>query len=399
MMDLRSGLPYHWIVNGLPFQYPMLDHDLQCDVLVVGGGITGALCAHACATAGMDVAVVEARSIATASTSASTALLQYEIDTPLHVLAEKIGEADAARSYLLCASAVGELLALADQVGPCDATSRISLQYASRRGDVEGLRKEHAIRAKHGIETDLLDARAIKARFGFRKPAGLLSQVAAEIDPYRFTHLLLQDVLRMGGRVYDRTPVDRFEKHDPGFDIRTENKAHIRAGHLIMATGYESQRYLDEPGIDLNSTYAVASQRIDQMEIWHRNCLIWETASPYLYLRTTPDGRALIGGLDEPFRNPKRRDALLDRKAKQLSRAFKKLFPTIPFEPEYQWCGTFGSTPDGLPYIDIDPKTGAWFVLGMGGNGITFSQIGAQIVRHAIQGKSHPDAAMFRFGR
>lgn len=197
MMDLRSGLPYHFIATGLSFNYPMLEQNLRCDVLVVGGGITGALCAHAFATAGLDVAVVEARSVATASTSASAALLQYEIDTPLHVLAEKIGEAGAARSYLLCAAAVGELLELAAQVGPRNATSRISLQYASTRSDVEGLRKEHAIRTKHGIAVELLDAREVKSLLGFRKPAGLLSPVAAEIDPYRFAHLLLQDVLRM----------------------------------------------------------------------------------------------------------------------------------------------------------------------------------------------------------
>ena len=98
MMDLRSGMPYHWIFNGLPVEYPQLDHDVKCSALVVGGGITGALCAHALATAGVDVLVVEAGSIGTGSTSASTALLQYELDTPLHLLAEEVGEETAVRS-------------------------------------------------------------------------------------------------------------------------------------------------------------------------------------------------------------------------------------------------------------------------------------------------------------
>ncbi|HEX2616628.1 MAG TPA: FAD-binding oxidoreductase, partial [Flavobacteriales bacterium] len=120
---------------------------------------------------------------------------------------------------------------------------------------------------------------------------------------------------------------------------------------------------------------------------------------PYLYLRTTPDRRVIIGGLDEPFRDPKRRDRLLARKTQQLTKRFQELMPEVPFIPEYNWCGTFGSTPDGLPYIDRDPLSGAWFVLGMGGNGITFSRIGAVIVRDAILGRPNADARLFRFDR
>lgn len=399
MMDLRTGLPYHWIYNGLPFTYPVLEHDAQCTALVVGGGITGALCAHALADADVDVLVVEAGSIATASTGASTALLQYELDTPLHLLAERVGENAAVRSYQLCAEAIDAIMGLTDAVGPCPSTRRISLQYASRVSDVKSLRKEQDIRSRHGFETELLDRGAMKDRFGIRKPAGLVSYKAAEIDPYRFTHLLFQDVIRKGGRVMDRTKVERHEREGGRFDVVTESGHRIRTEHLIMATGYESQRYVDEPGIELHSTYALASQRMPMQEPWYANALIWETAMPYLYLRTTPDNRVLIGGLDEPFRNPKLRDKLLDRKSRKLEKAFHKLFPDLPFTPEYKWCGTFGATKDGLPYIDRDPRTQAWFVLGMGGNGITFSQVGAGIVRDHILGRHHADAGLFRFGR
>lgn len=399
MMDLRSGMPYHWIFNGLPVEYPQLDHEVKCSALVVGGGITGALCAHALATAGVDVLVVEAGSIGTGSTSASTALLQYELDTPLHLLAEEVGEETAVRSYQLCANAIDRILALATELGPCGAEPRVSLQYASRRGDVDLLRKENEMRMKHGFETELLDAPAVQRTFGFKKPAGLLSHKAAVIDPYRFTHLLFHDVVKNGGRVMDRTKVESFKQHGSGFQAETSEGHRIHAEHLVLATGYESQRYVDEPGIELHSTYALASQRMPVAEPWFRNALIWETATPYLYLRTTPDNRVLIGGLDEPFRNPKLRDKLLDRKAKKLERVFHKLFPDLPFAPEYQWCGTFGGTKDGLPYIGRDPKTGAWFVLGMGGNGITFSQVGADIVRDHVLGRKNPDAELFRFGR
>lgn len=397
-MDLHSGLPYFWIRSGLPFDYPVLTNDVDCEVLVVGGGITGALCAHACATAGLDVLVIDARAIGTGSTSASTALLQYELDTPLHVLARKIGLEDAVRSYRLCAQAVEEILELAATWPACHAHPRRSVQFASRRGHVKDLKEEQALRAAHGFYVDLLSRRELEAMFGFSKPAALMSHLAAEIDPYAFTHALLQDTIARGARVYERTLMEGQKRTGTGFRLRA-NECTIEARHLIMATGYESQEQLASPVLELRSTYAVASERIDREELWNGDYLIWETSDPYHYLRTTPDRRVIMGGLDEPFRDPQRRDALLERKTARLVKDFQGLFPSLPFKPEYQWCGTFGSTHDGLPFIDRDERTGAWYVLGMGGNGIVFSQVGANIVRDMITGRTNTDARLFRFDR
>ncbi len=399
-MDLRSGLPFHLIQNGLPHTYPKLTADTRADVAIVGAGITGALVAHALTDAGLGVVVLEQGSVATASTSASTALLQYEIDTPLHVLHDQVGHEAADRSYLLCAQAVTDLLGIARDLGIPNAIARKSLQFASRRGHVEELRRELELRRAIGLPVEWMDASTLKKRYGFRKPGALYSACGAEIDPYGFTHALFQDVIAKGGRVFDRTEVVKHALEEDGdFVLRTTDKHRITVRHLVMATGYASQELLPKPVIDLDSTYAVASQRIDMDELWSEECLIWETADPYLYLRTTPDRRVIIGGLDEPFRDPKRRDALMPRKTRQLTRAFKKLFPAIPFEPEYSWCGTFGKTKDGLPYIDQDRRDGTWFVLGMGGNGITFSQVGAVIVRDALLGRSNQDRELFRFDR
>lgn len=399
MMDLRSGLPFHWILNGLPWTYPKLEQDARCDLLIVGGGITGALCAYACMRAGIHTTVVDARAIGTGSTCASTALLQYELDTPLHVLARQVGTHRAVQSYRLCAEAIEELLRIAEQVGMADAQRRQSLQFASFRKHDEALEQEYDLRKAHGFPVEHLTAQEVKDLFGFRRSSALLSNLGAEIDPYQLTHHLLQDVIHRGGQVFDRTRIARMEQRNGHYTLRTEAGHRIEARHLVMATGYESQAYLPAPVLDLCSTYAVASERMSEEALWHGRCLIWETATPYLYLRTTADGRAIIGGADEPFRAPKRRDALLPRKTRRLVQAFHKLFPHLRFTAEYAWCGTFGSTKDGLPYIDQAPGTGIWFVLGMGGNGITFSQVGARFVRDAILGHPTPDARLFTFDR
>lgn len=73
-MDLKSGYPYWAVKNGLMHAFPRLEGDVQCDVVVVGGGITGGLIADELHRHGHDVVVVEQRDVGWGSTAASTAL-------------------------------------------------------------------------------------------------------------------------------------------------------------------------------------------------------------------------------------------------------------------------------------------------------------------------------------
>jgi glycine/D-amino acid oxidase-like deaminating enzyme len=150
----------------------------------------------------------------------------------------------------------------------------------------------------------------------------------------------------------------------------------------------------------LQSTYAIVSEPFETQRFWHRNALIWETATPYLYLRTTDDRRILVGGKDDDFWDAHKRDKALPAKARSLEASFNKLFPGIAFRTDFKWAGVFGSTKDGLPYIGALPgKPHTYFALGFGGNGITFSLMAARIITNLISGKKDPDAAIFGFDR
>src|SRR3546814_17459522 len=73
-----------------------------CSSDLLGGGISGALIADELAAHGHEVVVIDRRDIGWGSTAASTALLQYEIDTPMTELARRHGEADAVLAYRRC---------------------------------------------------------------------------------------------------------------------------------------------------------------------------------------------------------------------------------------------------------------------------------------------------------
>ena len=150
----------------------------------------------------------------------------------------------------------------------------------------------------------------------------------------------------------------------------------------------------------LHSTYAVASQPVATCDGWPQGCLLWETARPYFYARQTADGRALIGGGDTIFSDDHQRDGLLERKKRKLIARFETLFPAIQFEPAFAWAGTFGETKDGLAYIGQMPeRPAAYFALGYGGNGITFSMVASRLITDLFLGVPNDDAAVFAFGR
>ena len=76
-----------------PATYPSLQRNVTCNAVVIGGGITGALAAFHLAESGVKTVVIDQREIGTGSTSASTALLQYEADVPLRELGKRVGPA------------------------------------------------------------------------------------------------------------------------------------------------------------------------------------------------------------------------------------------------------------------------------------------------------------------
>ncbi|MEO7476745.1 MAG: FAD-dependent oxidoreductase [Gemmatimonadales bacterium] len=399
-MDLVSGTPLWPTVNGLPAVYPRLHDDRRCDVAVIGGGITGALVANRFAREGIHTVLIEAGEIAHGSTAATTALIQYEIDTDLCKLIECVGRKHAVRSYQLCVEAVRGIESLAAGNASGWRSTR-SLYLASRKRDAPLLEREHAARRAAGIDVDLLSERDLAERFSFTRPAALLSRVAGEVDAYRLAHRLLGAGIEAGLEVYDRTRVTEYVSRRGGVDLLTSDGCRIGARRVVFATGYETPEFLDRHVVTLISTFALATAPLPDFEGWGEDrCLIWETARPYFYARTTGDGRAVMGGADRPYATAHNRVGLVTRQTARVAHRFARLFPAIRVDVDWRWGGTFGQTEDGLPYIGtVAQFPHGYFALGYGGNGITFSWIAANLLLDRFLGRRNPDAAIFRFDR
>lgn len=398
-MNLKGGYPFWLIKDGLPFAYPKLDKSIDTDVIIMGAGISGALVRYYLIEAGISCVTVDARTIGLGSTCASTSLLQYEIDTPLCELIGLVGKDNAERAYKLCGHAIKELGKIAQKLHVSEFEFRTSLYYAAYKKDVGKLKEEFGARKAAGFDVTYLEEPEILEKYGFQSPAAILSGLAAQTNAYELTHKLLQHKIKSHA-VYDRTPIVDIKHHKKGVTLQTENGFTLKANKLVYATGYEVVDFIDKDIVKLLSTYAVVSEQYPKPEFWKDNTLIWNTADPYLYMRTTADNRILIGGRDEEFQNPKKRDALLMKKTSQLTADFQKLFPGLDFKPEFSWTGTFGATKDGLPYIGpYKSLPNSYFALGFGGNGITFSLIAAEIIRDLMKGTKNDNVAIFAFDR
>lgn len=400
-MDLRSGHPYWLLKDGLLGTYPSLRTDDACDVAVIGGGITGALVAYRLARENVATIVLDKRDIGTGSTAASTAMLMYAADTDLRELIPKIGEAAAVRSYRVGLEAISKLEQLVQSLyDDCGFERKKSLYLASKKTHLARLRQEYEIRRRHGFDVEFLDDKRIEANFPFAAPGALLSAGDAQVDAYRLTHALLKEASKLGARVYDRTPVAQIDPGKDSVSLTTERGAVVSARRIVFATGYESQQYLKRKLGSLQSTYAIVTEPVEPFPSWHEHCLIWETARPYFYLRSTGENRIIAGGEDLPFATTHKQDAVREKKCEKVRTWVANLFPDSEIESAFCWAGTFGCSHDGLAYIGQTPEQShAYFAMGYGGNGITLSMVAADLIVDHYLGRPNPDSELFRLDR
>lgn len=400
-MRLRTYESFWLLKNGLLNSYPSLSENLETQILVIGGGITGALMSHALMEKGYQVALIDKRDIAQGSTSATTSMLQYEIDFPLMDLAAEIGETAASSCYQAGREAIHSIGKLVKDLKiDCGFEYKDSLYFAHSSKAAKKLKDEFKIRDKYKLGVSWLSAKEIQKKYGIKCYGGILSDTAASIDAYKFTHELIKLNAERGMKVYDQTEISEFNLNQKEPNLITSDGIKISCDQAIFCSGFETTRIIKENIAQLFTTYAtVSEQHINLPEASHKT-LFWNTSEPYLYMRTTDDGRLLVGGEDSNFRMPLFQQKIKERKSFKLQRSLQKIMPSVQFIEDFSWGGTFGSTKDGLPYIGKSPEfENALFVLGFGGNGITFSIQAMDIIPDILEGKNPELAEYYRFGR
>ncbi|WP_377293507.1 NAD(P)/FAD-dependent oxidoreductase [Rhizobium sp. SG2393] len=367
--------------------------------IVVGAGISGALVAQALASPERPVLVIDRRKPLAGSTMASTAMIQHEIDIPLTELSGMIGAQKAARAWQRSAGAVMRLERLVRDLDiACSFERRDTLLLAGTEMDGAALRKEAMAREKAGLAADHLDAESLQARFGLQRDGGIVSHVSAAANPAQLAAGLLRSAARQGAEIVSDVEITDVRSLDDRVVVATSAGVLLEASHVVFCTGYEFLKPLESRRHAIVSTWAFASRPKLSLPEWLKDTIVWEASDPYLYFRTGPEGRLIIGGEDEESADAYLDQTRMAKKAVRIREKFAALTGIDMGQPDHAWSAAFGTTDTGLPFIDtLSGTTNVHAVMGFGGNGITFSQIASEIIAARIDGHEDPDADLFRF--
>jgi glycine/D-amino acid oxidase-like deaminating enzyme len=374
-------------------------------IAVVGGGMTGALVAHAFASAGISTTVLEAAGVGSGSTAASSALLLKEPDLELRQLADRYGRRASRRIWELSHQSVDQLVALLKRLRiRCDLKTRDAVYYATTTQSADRLRLECELRTRSGFDAAWLGPGQIRRRTGIAAHGAILSKGSAQFDPYRACVGILRRASVAGAQVFERSEVRRIEQEHDGVRVSTRQGT-LHADRVVIATGYATPQFRPLAGrFRMYRTYVLATEPIDRVqrdEVGLSDVMVWDTERPYHYARWTPEHRLLLGGEDRLVQPGQGRRQQSTAAARGLRDYFEARLPGLAtVRTERAWEGLFAMTADSLPYIGPHRRYPRhWFALGYGGNVMTFGFLAARLLLERWQGLPSRDHALFEFAR
>ena len=342
--------------------FPALEGHGETDVLVIGGGLAGLLCAHLLHRAGMDCMLIEADSLCRGVTRNTTAKVTSQHGLIYARLMKHAG-AEAAKLYWrMQEDALGEYRRLSGDI-PCDFGEKDAYLYAT--GDSPALREEWEALRRLGIPAEWVDTLALP----FPVTGAIRFPRQGQLHP-----LKLAAGLARGPRIHEGT---RAVEIRPG-EVITQ-RGRIRARRIIVAThfpifnrhgGYFLKMVQDRayvlalsPGMDVQGIYLAAEEG-------------------GLSLRNQGD-MLLVGCGGHRTGRPGQGWAAAEAFARQYCPQARIL---------RRWAAQDCMTLDGMPYVGAySPRTpGMYVVTGFGKWGMTSAMAAAMLLRDMLLGRESP---------
>lgn len=395
------GTPMFTKNSKIKKQYEYLTEDLDTEVIIVGGGVTGSIVGYYFSKANIPAVILEKERVAHCSTSITTSLLQYELDSNARQLEEYTTLDNVIMSYKLGLKALDEIDEFIKEYGnKCKYQRKDTLLYTSKDEEIKEMKEEYEIRKKAGIDVKYISKE--DNPFSINLKGGVYGvNGGAQLDPYEYTHELLDVSCNMGLKVYENTEVIDIKYLENSVEVITSYGYKVKGKKVIIATGYNTERFTNRNFGHKTVTYNIVTKPVDRFDGWFNKVLIRDNCDPYNYFRTTEDNRIIAGGEDIDFYNNILNEKVAKEKYEILLNRIKNMFPKInSIESEYEYCGGFISSQDNLGFFGEDPNhKNLWYCLGYGANGILFAILGGMMLSKFYKGEIDDNMKLFKVDR
>jgi glycine/D-amino acid oxidase-like deaminating enzyme/nitrite reductase/ring-hydroxylating ferredoxin subunit len=385
--------PY-WMEEALP-EFPPLANDLEVDVVIIGGGLTGITTAYLLKKEGVKVALIERQRCAAADTGHTTAHLTYVTDYRLHRLVKTFG-CDGAKAFWEAG------VAAIDQISDLLRELKIDCEFKwvpgylhtklfePAQGEIESLQEDADLAKQLGFDAQWVD------KVPYANRPGIRFANQAKFHPRKYLRALLKAIHGDGSHVVENTEAGEI-KDDP-LQVKAGNY-HVRCKYIVIATHNPLMgkcnllnATLFQSKLALYTSYVLGA-KIPRGLV--PEALYWDTTDPYFYLRIdrrADSDYAIFGG--EDCKTGQEEDA-----PKVFARLEEKLKEVLPqAQVQHRWLGLVIETNDGLPFIG--ENAGQQFVAtGFCGNGFTLGTLSAVMARDRFLKRKNPWFDLFAVDR
>ena len=361
------------------FSAPTLKGNVECDVVVIGGGIAGLTTALELRKRGKSVVVLEAATVGAGASGRAngqviSALTRHGPDAIRKTLGEPF--------LRLLSTAADKLFGLVETYNiDCDARRNGWLQPAHTPGRALRVKAMAEQWAVIGAPTRALDRETMAERIGSNAYyGGWEHQGGGHINPYAFTLGLARAAAREGAQIFENSSATALTR-DGGWRVTTPG-GHVRAARIALTTAaYSSDLWkgLRQTIVPVTS-YQAATAPLGVMEhaVLPSDEAFSDTRQDLRYMRKDRDGRIVSGGaLAIQFLSSWRLPRLISRKLGK----FRHALGSLPIQ--HFWGGRIAMTVDRLPHLHRT-SDGLSTGIGCNGRGLALACVMAEVLADAV---------------
>lgn len=358
---------------------PSLKQDIETDVVVVGGGITGVSAAYHSVKAGFRTVLIEKDVIASGSAGKNGGMVVEGLAIDFIEAIKQFGKKQAVEAWQRTIDARECVISLIESNNiACDFSRPGSLYVASEPQDASTLQDE--LRARHHANF----TGEITSQFEPKKDALLVANDCS-LHPAKFVRGLVEIAEKAGLSVYEQTPALSFDAHTV-----TAPHGIIHAKKIVVAIESNKADLAENYGI-VKRELALVTEPLSDKNIsilsWNKGGMFWETGSNYIAVRRIENRLFINGSINL---NPSEKD-LVNAQEKIIER-FLAFVPSLPkenFIVSHRWTGLLLYPNRNRPFIT--KQNGYYELFGNGGNGLTNGVIIGKLLVESFLGEDIPN--------